>query len=161
MIARIRSWIEVNELENVFKGPEIQKLGPLTWLIPYNCQIEKFREYIYTYLLNLFHWPVYGELASISHPTWRYLLLAIAWAWFVNHLPFVKCQILLSCSTLTAHRGSGPRSRCANRIPFRNRSFVQKPTEPPHFFPRSLSLSTEEICSGQVSSTQNQRFLSW
>ena len=71
------------------------------------------------------------------------MLLAIAWAWFVNHLPFVKCQILPSCSTLTAHRGSGPRSRCANRIPFRNRSFVQKPTEPPHFFPRSLSLSLE------------------
>lgn len=90
---------------------------------------------------NLFHWPVSGKLASISHPTCLYLLLAIAWAWFVNHLPFVKCQILPSCSTLTAHRGSGPRSRCANRIPFRNRSFVQKPTEPPHFFPRSLSLS--------------------
>ena len=157
----MRLWIEVNEMENVFKGPKIQQ----HWQNPYDCQMEKFWEYVCMYLsselVSLTCAWLRGELASISHPTWRYLLLAIAWAWFVNHLPFVKCQILLSCSTLTAHRGSGPRSRCANRIPFRNRSFVQKPTEPPHFLPRSLSLPRKKICSGQVSSTQNQRFLSW
>ena len=87
--------------------------------------------YLSTELVSLTCVWLREELSSISHPTW---LRAIAWAWFVKHLPFVKCQILLSSSTSFCAPWV-PRSRCANWIPFRNKSFVQKPIV------RSLPLS--------------------
>ena len=146
----MRSLIEANELEKCFQrtwNPKALIQSPVT---------AKLRSLEST-CLPIYWRTCFTDLCLIEREISFHFMSDTAVFASGNRLGMV-CKTLAICQMpnssfmlylSSAHRGSGPRSRCANRIPFRNRSFVQKPTEPPHFFPRSLSLPRKKICSGQ------------